>query len=139
MLPKSSKRSPLRPCPPSYPHPTYSSPPPSSYEILIDPQSRAAYDRSGMAGLNGGPGGPAGFDAADLFAQFFEGSGMFFDFNGGPGMGRRKGKGEDSVIPYDVTLEDLYNGKTVKANLEKEAVCGVCKGCVRLPHYIVKL
>ncbi|KAI5836147.1 DnaJ-domain-containing protein [Schizophyllum commune Tattone D] len=100
----------------------------AAYEILIDPQSRAAYDRSGMAGLNGGPGGPAGFDAADLFAQFFEGSGMFFDFNGGPGMGRRKGKGEDSVIPYDVTLEDLYNGKTVQMNIQKEVLCGVCKG-----------
>ncbi|TRM66449.1 hypothetical protein BD626DRAFT_487788 [Schizophyllum amplum] len=101
----------------------------AAYEILTDPQSRAAYDRGGMAGLNGGPGGgPGGMDAADLFAQFFEGSGMFFDFAGGPGMGRRKGKGEDSVIPYDVTLEDLYNGKTVQMNIQKEVLCGVCKG-----------
>jgi DnaJ family protein A protein 2 len=51
-----------------------------------------------------------------------------FDFGSrSTGPGRRR-KGQDSVIPYDVTLEDLYNGKTVKMNMEKEVVCGGCKG-----------
>ena len=47
-------------------------------------------------------------------------------FNG-PRMSRPR-RGEDSVIPYEVTLEDLYNGKHVKMNMEKEIVCGVCRG-----------
>ncbi len=29
-----------------------------------------------------------------------------------------------------MTLEDLYNGKSVKMNMEKEIVCGICKGYV---------
>jgi DnaJ family protein A protein 2 len=87
-----------------------------------------------MQGL-AGPGGPQdGPDAGDLFAQFFggvPGAGAFsFEF-GGPGRPfRKRNKGEDSVIPYEVSLEDLFNGKTVKVNMEKEVECGVCKGCV---------
>lgn len=76
-----------------------------------------------------GPGFGPGMDPADIFAELF-GGGMNFGFDfGGPGSrGPRRTKGQDSNIPYEVTLEDLYNGKTVKMNMEKEAVCGVCKG-----------
>lgn len=70
-------------------------------------------------------------DPADLFSELFGGMNFGFDF-GGPGGGPRRSKGEDSVIHYDVTLEDLYNGKSVKMNMEKEAVCAVCKGSVVL-------
>jgi DnaJ family protein A protein 2 len=83
-----------------------------------------------MAGGHGDP-----MDAANLFAQFFANGGgpPMFGFDFGPEMGgRRRGKGEDSIIPYEVTLEDLYNGKSVKMNMEKEIICGVCKGCVLL-------
>ena len=69
-------------------------------------------------------------DAADMFAQFFGGGTTFFDFAGGPGPHRRKG--EDTEIPYQVTLEDLYNGKSVKMNMEKEVICGTCNGLVYL-------
>lgn len=72
-------------------------------------------------------------DAADVFAQFFGGGAGFgggpggfgFDFDFGPGGPRRK---RDDVIPYEVTLEDLYNGKSVKLNMEKNATCGTCQG-----------
>ncbi|KAF5382067.1 hypothetical protein D9615_004286 [Tricholomella constricta] len=95
----------------------------AAYEILNDPQSREAYDTHGMDGLKRNGGAP-GFDPSDLFAQFFS-QGMFFDPAGaGPG---RRGRGPE-VIPHDVTLEDLYNGKTVHLNLEREAVCGQCQG-----------
>ncbi|KAF8150772.1 DnaJ-domain-containing protein [Crassisporium funariophilum] len=103
----------------------------AAYEILSDSQSRAAYDAHGIDGLTG-PGGSHGMDAADLFAQFFAGGHPAFGFDFGPDTGapgrRRGGKGEDSIIPYEVTLEDLYNGKSVKMNMEKEVVCTVCKG-----------
>lgn len=89
------------------------------------------YDSYGMAGLAGpGGSGPRGMNADDLFAQFFGAAGASFGFDFGPGSGgpNRKRKGQDEVVPYDVTLEDLYNGKTVKINMEKDVTCGVCKG-----------
>ncbi|KAG5720934.1 Chaperone protein dnaJ 2 [Termitomyces sp. T112] len=98
----------------------------SAYEVLNDPQTRAIYDERGINGLTGrgGGDGPA-FDTADLFAQFFASDGMFFD-PAGPGAGRR-GRGPE-VIPHEVTLNDLYNGKTVRMNMERQALCGQCRG-----------
>ena len=96
------------------------------YEILSDPHSRESYDLRGMDGLNG-RGSMDGMEAADIFAQFFGETIFTFDPSG-EGPRRRRRKGEDSIIPYEVTLEDLYNGKTVKMNMEKEVVCGLCKG-----------
>ncbi|KAH9068156.1 hypothetical protein EDB83DRAFT_2506151 [Lactarius deliciosus] len=96
----------------------------AAYEILNDPNTREVYDSFGMQGL-------AGPDMGDIFAQFFGGGpGASFDFDFGNARGpfRKRNKGEDSVIPYDVTLEEIYNGKTVKVNMEKEVECGVCKG-----------
>lgn len=81
-----------------------------------------------MEGLTkgGGNGGPPGMDPSDIFAQFF-GGGFGFEFQTGPGA--RRGK-SDEVIPLDVTLEDLFNGKSIKLNMEKSVLCGLCKGCV---------
>jgi DnaJ family protein A protein 2 len=94
------------------------------YEILSETRSRATYDAHGMAGL-ATHGDPDGMNPADVFAEFFFGGGHFeFD----PAGSNRRKKGQDTIIPYDVTLGDLYNGKSVKMNLEKEVLCGTCKG-----------
>ncbi|KAF9790482.1 DnaJ-domain-containing protein [Thelephora terrestris] len=97
----------------------------AAYEILSQPETKGMYDQFGMEGLSGGRGG--GMDPNDIFQMF---GGFSFGFDSGPGgfgSARRK-KGQDSVIPYEVTLEDLYNGKSVKMNLEKDALCSVCSG-----------
>lgn len=94
-----------------------------AYEVLSDPKKREIYDRQGMKGLQGG--GDAGAGPDDLISQLF-GGGLF-----GMGMGsgrRRKQRGEDTVHPLKVTLEDLYNGKTSKLNLNKTAICPTCEG-----------
>ena len=77
--------------------------------------------------------GSMGMDEEELLRQFFS-----FNMGGGPGMGPMGGRGgkrrgEDSIIPYDVTLEDLYMGKTAHFNLEKNIICGHCSGCVSVP------
>lgn len=102
----------------------------SSYEILVDADARAEYDRVGVEGMARGAGGASKMEE-DFFESLF-GGGMRFGFAGMGGGRRRPRKGEDSIIPYDVTLEDLYNGKTVKMMMEREIVCETCKGCVSL-------
>ncbi|KAF8339684.1 uncharacterized protein EI90DRAFT_2270038 [Cantharellus anzutake] len=95
-----------------------------AYSVLSDSDSRAAYDRYGPEGLNGSHMGGAGVNPEELFSHFFTFS------MGGPGRGGFSGKrrGEDSIIPYDVTLEDLYNGKTARFNLERNVLCTSCAG-----------
>ena len=96
----------------------------------MDPNQRAAYDQYGSEGAGAGMGG--GMDPDDLFAHLF--GGMRFDMGGpggpqprGPGRNRPR-KGESSIIDYEVTLEDLYNGKTAHFFIEKGIVCTTCEG-----------
>ena len=93
-----------------------------AYEILSDADKRAAYDRYGEEGLQDN--GMGGMSADELFSQFF-GGGMF----GGDGSRRREPKKtKDMVYPMKVSLEDLYKGKTSKIALQKNVICGGCKG-----------
>ncbi|EPT01713.1 hypothetical protein FOMPIDRAFT_1161263 [Fomitopsis schrenkii] len=98
----------------------------AAYEILSVQETREIYDEYGIDGLSKGGGRGPGPSPDDMFADMF--AGMFgFDFAPGEHT-RRRTRGRDTTVPYDVTLEDLYNGKSVKMNMEKEAVCGQCKG-----------
>jgi DnaJ homolog subfamily A member 2 len=85
-----------------------------------------------------GPGGMGGqeFDMEDILNMFggmggFPGMG---GMGGMPGMGgagsrpRRPKKGMDERQDYEVTLEEVYKGKTTKFASTKNIVCSVCKG-----------
>lgn len=98
-----------------------------SYEILSSTETRQRYDSYGIDGISGGGRGGPDIDPADLLSELF-GGGFHFGFDFGPGGGRKRTRGEDSIIKNEVTLEDLYNGKSIKMNMEKEVVCAACKG-----------
>lgn len=90
----------------------------AAYEILSDPEKRAKYDRYGLEGLEGGGGGEG---PDDLFSMFFGGR-----------AGRRSAgpkRGEDVNHPLKVSLEDLYNGKTVKMAVSRQVLDGEPKMC----------
>ncbi|CZT23493.1 related to DnaJ domain protein (Mas5) [Ramularia collo-cygni] len=109
-----------------------------AYEILSDDETREAYDQYGMAAFEkGGGGGPGGPDLDDILAQMFGGGmggmpGMGGGFGGMGGMGgppkRRRGKGRPEMQQYEVTLEELYKGKTTKFASTKNVICTHCSG-----------
>lgn len=110
-----------------------------AYEVLSDPDKRAAYDRYGheaftAAGAGGGGGG-AGFggfhDPMDLFSQVFGGAfgGGFEEFFGGGGRRSRSSKQRGSDLRYDleITLEEAAHGAEKELEIEHYHACGKCK------------
>lgn len=91
----------------------------AAYEILSDPEKRVKYDKFGLEGV-ADEGGGGGAGAEDLFSMFFGGAGR-----------RRQGpkRGEDVNHPIKVSLEDLYNGKTVKLAVNRQVIVGGAKQC----------
>ncbi|HEY0052331.1 MAG TPA: molecular chaperone DnaJ [Caulobacteraceae bacterium] len=105
-----------------------------AYSILSDPQKRAAYDRFGHAGVNGGAGGFGGgqqgfADVNDIFSEVFgDAFGDLFNRGGG---GRRSGgpqRGGDLRYDLEISLEQAYRGAEVEITVPTTAVCEVCDG-----------
>lgn len=97
-----------------------------AYEVLSNAEKRQVYDNYGEAGLNG-EGGPGGMNAEDLFAQFF-GGGFFGGAGGSGGRSRGPRRTEDMSFNLQVTLEELYKGKTAKIAVQRRVICSKCSG-----------
>ncbi|KAI0792930.1 hypothetical protein C8Q75DRAFT_874784 [Abortiporus biennis] len=95
-----------------------------AYEVLSDPDKRSVYDARGEAGLS--ESGMGGMDPQDLFSQLFGGGGFFG--GGGPSREPRARKTKDLLHRVNVTLEDLYKGKTSKLALTRNVICAKCNG-----------
>lgn len=86
----------------------------------------------------GGAGGGAGPDLDDILAQMFGGMGGgmggmppgFEGMGGGGGFGGPRGprKSKNEQQEYEVTLEELYKGKTTRFASTKNVICSHCSG-----------
>jgi molecular chaperone DnaJ len=113
-----------------------------AYEVLKDPEKRAAYDRYGHAAFQqagGGPRGPGGFggggfhDPFDIFREVFGqqgggGGGIFDEFFGGGGNGGGAGRGSDLRYDIEITLEEAAHGVEKEISFRRLGECKHCHG-----------
>ena len=99
-----------------------------AYEMLSDPQKKAAYDRYGHAGVDPSMGAGPGAQGFDGFSDAF--GDIFGDLFGGGGRGGRSNvyRGADLRYNLEITLEEAARGaeKTIRIPTVEE--CGTCHG-----------
>jgi len=103
-----------------------------AYDVLMDADKRAAYDRFGHAAFEQGGGFRGGFhDPFDIFREVFGGSGgsIFETFFGGmSGHGEDRQRGADLRYDMQITLEDAAFGTEKEIEVRKQDICDKCSG-----------
>jgi molecular chaperone DnaJ len=106
-----------------------------AYDVLKDPQKRAAYDRFGRAAFqNGGGGDPFSEGGFNGFSDIF--STIFGEFMDPRGAQQNAARGADLRYDLELTLEEAFTGVEKSITVEALAQCEVChgRGCTRPDH-----
>jgi molecular chaperone DnaJ len=104
-----------------------------AYDVLIDADKRAAYDRYGHAAFTQGGGGFRGgfHDPFDIFREVFGGAGggIFETFFGGGGMPTEdRHRGSDLRYDMQISLEEAASGTEKEIEVRKLDTCDKCHG-----------